>query len=87
MHYPRIIEGFGPPTCYSSIRYEGKHKIFKNFANNNIRSRVNIIYSLSQRYQLQFANRLINKRGFEDNIEFGKIITVNDNEKKLSSKL
>lgn len=57
-HYFQIIFQSGPPRYYWTFRYEAKHKEFKTYAR-NITSRKNICVSIARKYQLQFANYLI----------------------------
>lgn len=70
-HYPTMIRRFGPLYYISSIRYEAKHKVIKNYTKNTS-SRINISYSLGKKLQYNFAYRLIQKTGLEDNVELGR---------------
>ncbi|PIK54459.1 hypothetical protein BSL78_08672 [Apostichopus japonicus] len=77
IHYPRIIRELGPLRQYSSIRFEGKHKLFKQFANicNNFQ---NISKTLATKYQLaQCYDFLIEKSiDSEDVILSKEVITT-----------
>ncbi|XP_071831683.1 uncharacterized protein [Apostichopus japonicus] len=77
IHYPRIIRELGPLRQYSSIRFEGKHKLFKQFANicNNFQ---NISKTLATKYQLaQCYDFLIEKPiDSEDVILSKEVITT-----------
>ncbi|XP_023317233.1 uncharacterized protein LOC111694208 [Trichogramma pretiosum] len=69
-HYPRLMKLFGPLNQFSTIRFEGKHKFFKEVAN-SMTSRVNPELSLSVKHQLQLSYRLLINRGFESRLEVG----------------
>lgn len=58
VHYFDIILQSGPPRYYWSFRFEAKHKEFKAYAH-SITSRRNICVSIARKYQLKFANYLI----------------------------
>lgn len=58
LHYFRVILQSGPPRHYWSFPFEAKHKDFKAYTK-NVMSRKNICVSLSKKYQLKFANYLI----------------------------
>lgn len=70
VHYPRLLVKIGPVNNLSSIRFEAKHKQFKANANATT-SRKNILYSLATKNQLNMFYRLLSKKGFEDNFQFG----------------
>lgn len=59
LHYFDVILQSGPPRHYWSFRFEAEHKKFKTYAR-NITSRKNVCVSLARKYQLIFANFLIN---------------------------
>ncbi|XP_055626455.1 uncharacterized protein LOC129768690 [Toxorhynchites rutilus septentrionalis] len=58
VHYCTVIQNSGPPRFYWSFPFEAKHKVFKMYAR-NITSRINICVSISRKYQLMFANSLM----------------------------
>lgn len=70
LHYHRIIREIGPPKLLSCMRFEAKHKEFKNIAD-NIRCRKNLPLSLALKMQLKICHRLNAQRGFPDKIHFG----------------
>lgn len=70
VHYPALLVKIGPLNNLSSIRFEAKHKQFKANAN-AISSRKNILYSLATKNQLNMFYRLLSKKGFENNFQFG----------------
>lgn len=72
VHYPTIIERNGPIYAISCLRFEAKHKEFKEYAR-VVRPRRNICYTLAQRHQLSFATKLQVRKGFQNRIKFGKI--------------
>lgn len=58
LHYFQNILQSGPPRFYWSFRFESKHKEFKAYAR-SITSRKNICVSIAKKYQLKFANYLL----------------------------
>lgn len=72
-HYPMVIEKLGSIYAVSCLRFEARHKEFKEYGR-VARSRKNICYTLAIRNQLQFAHRLLMKKGFQDQIMFGSNI-------------
>lgn len=58
LHYYSVILQSGPPRYYWCFRFEAKNKEFKTYAR-NIASRKNICVSISKKFQLQFANLLV----------------------------
>lgn len=79
-HYPEIIRKIGPLKYLFSIRYEGFHKLSKTYAA-IVTSQKNIISSLAIKLQLQFAYRLLIKKGLNDSLK------VEKNLRLLSTKL
>lgn len=71
VHYPTIIEKIGPIYAVSCLRFEAKHKEFKEYAR-VARTRKNICYTLAIRHQLKFAYRFQAQKGFHDRITFGQ---------------
>lgn len=58
-HYPTILQKSGPLRKYWCFKYEAKHKSFKLYAH-AITSRKNICLTLAKKFQLKFANRILN---------------------------
>lgn len=58
VHYPTIIKKSGPPRHFWGMRYEGKHREFTTYTH-AITSRKNICLSICKKFQLKFANYLI----------------------------
>ncbi|XP_036329577.1 uncharacterized protein LOC118741715 [Rhagoletis pomonella] len=52
LHYPRVIRNIGPLTQVWSMRFESKHKVFKEIARST-KSRTNICLSILKRYTLK----------------------------------
>lgn len=50
-HYPGIMKEFGPLNNMSSMRPEAFHSLLKRYTN-VVRNRINLSYSLANRYQL-----------------------------------
>lgn len=63
LHYGQLMHKFGPLKYTSSIRFEGKHKTFKNNSK-VVTSRQNPPYTFAVRHQLYLCNRFFNKEGF-----------------------
>ncbi|XP_066600979.1 uncharacterized protein [Prorops nasuta] len=82
LHYPRLMQKMGPPKYISSLRFEAKHKSFKDSAK-VITSRKNIAYTLALKQQLQLNFRLMTNKGFEKAILIGP--TLNENLNDLQS--
>ncbi len=62
-------------------RFEGKHKENKNYTKNT-NSRLQISFSIGKKVQYKFANRLLQKRGLDDEISvFNR--TIESLEKKV----
>lgn len=87
-HYPTLIENVGPLNVLSSIRYEAVHKIGKTNAH-IVTSRVNILKTLSTRYQLRLCCRFQFNIGLKDKYEFGicKQLSNENHTKYLKSQL
>lgn len=67
VHYPRALAKFGPLSRISSMRFEGKHRLFKSAANVTA-GRVNITLTLAKKHQL-LLNRLFTDGKFKDPLE------------------
>lgn len=63
LHYGQLMHKFGPLKYMSSIRFEGKHKMFKT-NNKVVTSRKNASYTFALKHQLYLCNRFINDEGF-----------------------
>lgn len=59
IHYSRIIRNVDPLTQISSMRFESVHKIFKATLY-SCNSRINLLKTIFAKYQLRFANFLMN---------------------------
>lgn len=81
LHYGQLMRKFGPLKYMSSIRFEGKHKMFKNNSK-VVTSRKNPPYTFAVRHQLYLCNRFINEEGFSLQVIKGatqsKLILVDD---------
>lgn len=80
LHYPNFILSAGPPRYLWSMRYEAFHKWFKSSAN-VVTSRKNILVTLAIKQQLHFSYRMISRKGFVNDIEYGPaddIISLDD---------
>lgn len=72
LHYGQLMRKFGPLKHMSSIRFEGKHKMFKNNSK-VVTSRKNPSYTFAVRHQLYLCNRFINDEGFSLQVTKGAI--------------
>ncbi|CAH0560966.1 unnamed protein product [Brassicogethes aeneus] len=68
LHYPSIIKNLGPPRYFSSIRYEGFHRISKTNAH-IVTSRINLAYTVAIKHQLKLCYRLYTETGLCNNFE------------------
>lgn len=69
-HYPTLINRYGPLYYISTIRFEAKHKVMKNYTKNTS-CRINLSLSLARKIQYNFASRVLSRNGLYDNICFG----------------
>lgn len=69
-HYGFAIKQSGPLNALSTIRYEAKHKFFKDAANSTS-SRKNITYTLAVKHAFNFANRILGKIGLKSDFKIG----------------
>ncbi|XP_055914391.1 uncharacterized protein LOC129947743 isoform X1 [Eupeodes corollae] len=70
-HYPTILKKSGPPRNFWCFKYEAKHKNFKIYSR-AITSRKNICLTLAKKFQLGFANKILNSNDDDDKHEFFK---------------
>lgn len=70
LHYIRVILAIGPVWPQSCMRFEASHKPLKEDSD-VIRCRKNICYSLAWKHQMTFSKRLMENRGFCNEIETG----------------
>ncbi len=77
IHYPELINAFGPVSHFSTFRYERKHYFFKRLAP-NMRNYKNITLSLAKRHQRVKALQTLEKKS---SIKYEKLWTANLNSK------
>lgn len=76
IHYPMIIQKSGPLSMMWSMRFEAKHKQFKDAANSTS-SRKNVLYTLALKHQLHLSYRfLLNKNINISGLEIGRILNL-----------
>jgi len=63
MHYGIIRSLCGPPIHFWSMRFESKHRFLKRYSNVCF-SRVNLSLSVALKVELNFAFRVLSKKGF-----------------------
>jgi len=71
VHYPRIMRKIGPARYIWVMRYEGFHKQVKSTAK-IVTSRINLLLTLCIKQQLKFSNRILNRKGLSNPIQFGQ---------------
>ena len=69
IHYGKVMQKFGPLSQFSTIRSEGKHKVFTSTLKNSS-CKKNILKTVATKAQLQYAY-LFNCYDFSTNIEIG----------------
>lgn len=62
LHYPNLILKLGPLAHISSMRYEAKHREFKQYAHVSC-SRINLPHSLANKHQMKLCHRFQTKEG------------------------
>lgn len=70
LHYPRLMQLYGPLKHLASIRLEAKHKNLTNAAK-NVSSRVNPAHTVALKVQLQQCYRFTAKEGFSNRLLTG----------------
>lgn len=75
-HYPSAMQMLGPLRLLWNFKFEAKHKEFKSYTH-AITSRKNIPLSMARKYQLKFANYILNLHGCEKTIYNNKITSAN----------
>lgn len=68
-HYSRLVQSFGPLRYISSMRFEAKHRMVKQYTK-NVESRKNPSFSIGRKLQYEFANMLICGENLQDKLEF-----------------
>ena len=73
LHMTRLIKQMGPSRFFSSIRFEGRHKDFKEYSDvtNN---QINSPHSLALKNQLTLSYRFMLNEGFTNRLILGKKI-------------
>lgn len=73
IHYPHIMRKLGPLRNLWCMRFEAKHRVLKNIANNTS-SRKNLPYTLMVKEQLNVASRIQNGQKLKKKYKIGKVI-------------
>jgi len=73
VHYPRMIEKYGPLKNLSCMRFQAKHKQVIAYSK-IMSSQKNIAYSLALKHQLKLCYRFVCNEGFGNRISHGAII-------------
>lgn len=76
MHYPAILNLYGPLRNFWCMRYEGKHKVGKDVAQIS-GSRVKIMHTIATTHQTRLAYSLTHESGVRDLLDVGPKITFN----------
>jgi hypothetical protein len=69
LHTPRLIMQYGPLVCHWTVRFEAKHRYFKQLTS-SIKNFKNLPFSLANRHQ-QLQCYLINQNNTLSEVEFG----------------
>jgi len=69
MHGSLLIKN-QPLILTSLIRFEAKHKILKAFSN-SIPCRINLGYTLTNKFQLQMVNQYLTLTGLKPDLKLG----------------
>lgn len=69
-HYPTLIKRYGPLYYISSMKYEAKHKMLKNYCKNNS-CRKNLSLSLALKLEYNFVGRIFSGIGLNDSVSTG----------------
>lgn len=75
IHYPRIIQMFGPPRRFWTMRFEGKHQYFKDSVKRLINFK-NLTLSLSKRCQTLQAVTLSSDQLLSSKVMCGPGVTI-----------
>lgn len=76
VHYVRVIKSMGPTVYMNTIRFESKHKVFKDLIHSS-RNFKNLCKTLAIRHQ---QNMAISSFSYKDEISFGYrcVVTIDD---------
>lgn len=79
LHYPRLLRRIGPLKHLSSLRFEAKHKTFKDNAKVAM-LRTNCPYTLTLKHQLALCHRFLSEKGFSNRLSWGPTLnqSIND---------
>lgn len=79
LRYPRLLKQLGPLKHLSSLRFEAKHKTFKDNAK-VIMSRKNCPYTLALKHQLALCHRFLSGKRFSNRLSWGPTLNqrIND---------
>lgn len=77
LHYPYLIRQFGPLRHLWTLRFESKHKYFKNIVKHCPNFR-NVLYSLSDKHQMLQALQSSQPSAFEDKVYAENISILDD---------
>lgn len=84
-HYPTCMEKSGPLRLIWNFKFEGKHKQFKAYSN-VITSRKNVPLSMGIKYQLKYANLLLNIKDSDESL-YNYYVNDNNIKSKILSYL
>lgn len=76
IHYPEISKSIGPISSLSAMRFESFHKNFKSVSK-TISCRINMLTSLTTKYEYQVANLLLNFKSFHAELSSGPALKIN----------
>nr|XP_054604470.1 uncharacterized protein LOC129165387 isoform X1 [Nothobranchius furzeri] len=71
-HYPHLIKCFGPLVHLWTMRFEGKHKVFKKIIHDTHNYK-NVLKTLAERHQSQMAFYLSSSKFFKPHVQTSKM--------------
>lgn len=74
-HYPHLIKRFGPLVHLWTMRFEGKHKVFKKIVHDTHNCK-NVLKTLAERHQSIMAFYLSSPRFFRPPVQTSKVESV-----------
>lgn len=74
-HYPHLIKCFGPLVHLWTMRFEGKHKVFKKIVHDT-RNYKNVLKTLADKHQNMMAFYLSSPRFFKPPVQTSKVESV-----------
>lgn len=74
-HYPQLIKCFGPLVHLWTMRFEGKHKVFKKIVHDTHNFK-NVLKTMAERHQKMMAFYLSSPRFFKPPVQTSKVESI-----------